>query len=363
MRTAPTARPPPTTASEGGSVNSTRRAWLVKTSQYLLGALALAWVLGRAEWGRVVALLGDVSLGTAVALVAVSALGLLTALWMWHVLLDSVQDTTFRAAADTGLVVLFVNHLLPSRLSGRAVAPFVVHSRTGMPYSGAIAVSGVHTGLYALLYGLVAAVGLALGAGRLSVGLSFVLVVSTALYAAAGTLVLLAGVHLGAVERIAGGMEVLAHRVPVVGDRLSVLAGKLPAFSAASANIFHGLLSDPGAMVSYTAGFVISLLVVPGLRVWLIFESLGVGFEPALLLPVYLVMAYSVTLLPLTPGGIGVTEASATAVFVALGVPEAVVVPAIFADRVLSAYLPALVGWYPSLKLDLSGLTESPSHD
>ena len=332
------------------------RAWLVKGTQYLLGITALAWVFGQVKWERAAVLLGGMSLGTVAALVAVSVVGVLSSLWMWHVLLDSVQETRFRAAADTGLVVLFVNHLLPSRLSGRAVAPFVAHNRTGMPYSGAVAVSGVHTGLYALLYGLVALVGLALVMGRLSFGLVFVLALSIALYAAAGTLVLLAGVHLGTVERIAGGLETIARRAPVVGDRLSTLAEKLPAFSAASADTFRAMLRDPIAVFSYTAGFVMSLLVVPGLRVWLIFESLGIGFEPALLLPLYLVMAYSVTLLPLTPGGVGVTEATATAVFVALGVPEAVVVPAVFADRLLGAYLPALAGWYPSLRMDLSGL-------
>jgi uncharacterized protein (TIRG00374 family) len=344
-------------------MDANHRRWLFRAAQYLLGALALAWVLGQVEWERTISLFADLSLGTAAALVAVSGIGLLTALAMWHVLLDSVQDTRFRAAADTGLVVLFVNNLLPSRLSGRAVAPFIVHHRTGMAYPGAVAVSGVHTGLYAILYGFVALLGLALVAGRLPLGLALVLVLSTALYVMAGTLVLLAGVHLGTVERISGGLEAVARRIPVVGDRLAALAEKLPEFSTASADTFRALLSDPVAIVSYIAGFVVAQLVVPGLRIWLIFASLGIGFEPTLLLPLYLVMAYSVTLLPLTPGGIGVTEATATAVFIALGVPSTAIVTAVFADRLLGAYLPALAGWYPSLKMDLSELVESPTRE
>jgi uncharacterized protein (TIRG00374 family) len=84
--------------------------------------------------------------------------------------------------------------------------------------------------------------------------------------------------------------------------------------------------------------------------------SFGVTVQPAILLPLYLVTAYSVTLLPLTPGGIGVTEATATAVFVSLDVPSAVIIPVIFLDRFLGVYLPALVGWYPSLDMDLSAL-------
>lgn len=344
-------------------VDSKRRAWLFRAAQYLLGALTLAWVLGQVEWERTVSLFASVSIETTVALVAVSGVGLLVALAMWHVLLDRIEDTRFRAAIDTGLIVLFVNHLLPSRLSGRAVAPFVVHHRTGMAYSGAVGVSGVHTGLYAILYGFVAFLGLVLSVGQLPLGLALVLVLSTALYAAAGTVVLLAGINLSAVERIAGGIESIACRVPIVGDRLAALAKKLPEFSAASADTFRTLLRDPVAIVSYTAGFVVAQLIVPGLRVWLIFESLGVSLEPALFLPLYLVMAYSVTLLPLTPGGVGVTEATATAVFIALGVPSTAIVTAIFVDRLLGSYLPALVGWYPSLKMDLSKLVESPSQE
>jgi len=89
--------------------------------------------------------------------------------------------------------------------------------------------------------------------------------------------------------------------------------------------------------------------------VFLLFGSFGVSVDP-LLLPLYLVTAYSITLLPLTPGGIGVTEATAVAVFAGLGLPEAVVIPVVFLDRFLGVYLPALVGWYPTTKLDVSVL-------
>lgn len=334
--------------------SSDQRARLFRVAQYLLGAGALAWVLGQTEWRRVGSLLGDVSIGTVAALVAVSAVGLLVALRMWHVLLNSVEETRFRDAAAASLIVLFVNHLLPSRLSGRAVAPFVVHERTGMSYSDATAVSGVHTGLYAVLYGVTALLGLALGGSRLPVGLAFVLLLSAALYVAAGALMLLAGFHLRAIEDVVGRTGRVVRYLPVSGDRLSAVAEKIPSFTDAATATFRELLRDVPALSFYVTGFAISVLVVPGLRVWLLFGAFGTEFDPAVLLPVYLVMAYSVTLLPLTPGGIGVTEATATAVFVALGVPSQVVVPVVFADRFLGTYLPAVVGWYPFLQVDLS---------
>lgn len=338
----------------GGRV---RWGLLGRLVRYLVGILALAWVLSLVEWERAAALLAEVSLGVAAALVAVSVVGLAAAFAMWHVLLTEIRETRVRDTVGASLTVLFVNHLLPSRLSGRAVAPFVIRERTEMDYSSAVAVAGVHTGLQALLYGFASLVGLAVVVHRVPVGLALVLALSTLLYVAAGVLVLLGGVHMGAIDRIADALGAVAGRVPLVGERLAPLAGKLPAFTSASASTFRTLLRDPAVVLSYAVGWVIVLLLVPGVRVWLVFESLGVGVESTVLLPLYLVVAYSVTLLPLTPGGVGVAEATAAAVFVALGVPGEAVVPAIFADRFLGTYLPALAGWYPSLKTDLSALT------
>ncbi|QLH77291.1 flippase-like domain-containing protein [Halosimplex rubrum] len=343
------------------TADSRYRARAVTGAQYLLGALALAWVVTQVDWARALALVGGVSLGTAAALVAVSTVGLATSLYMWQVLLDRVEPTGYRDAAGTGLVVLFVNQLLPSRLSGRAVAPFVVRERTGMGYADAVAVSGVHTGLYAVLYGATALVGVALAFGRVPSALALVLLLSTGLYVAAGGLVLLAGAHMRSVDRVAGLLAGAGRRVPVVGDRLAALSGSLPAFTESSSATFRDLLGAPAALGPYAVGFVVTVLAVPGLRVWLLFRSLGVGFEPLVALPLYLVAAYSVTLLPLTPGSVGVTEATATAVFTALGAPAAAVVPVVFLDRLLGSYLPALVGWYPSLRVDFGDLAAGPS--
>jgi uncharacterized protein (TIRG00374 family) len=328
----------------------------LKLAQYAVGLAALAWALGRVEWGRAAALLGEVSPGVITALVAVSGLGLLGRFLMWHALLGHVRPTRFRTAASATLVVSFVNLLLPSRFSGRAAAPFILRTEANVAYPEAVAIAGVHTGLYALVYGLVALTGLALAVGTLPAGRGRALARSTDRDFLAGALGWRAGFNLGVVERAAALLEGVLRRMPAVGERLAGLAGALPTFTADSADAFRELSSAPGVLAAYAAGWCGALLLAPGLRVWLLFDALGTGFEPALFLPLYLVAAYSVTLLPLTPGGIGVTEATATAVFVALGVPAAVVVPVVFVDRFLGVYLPALAGWYPSLRIDLSGL-------
>ncbi|MFW5973954.1 MAG: polyprenyl diphosphate synthase [Natrialbaceae archaeon] len=275
---------------------------------------------------------------------------------------EEVDTDTVESAISNGptrsvdLIVNFVNQLLPSRLTGRLAAPFVLRSKLGISYADATAVSGVHTALYALLYGLVATVGLAFAVGRLSIGLAGVLALSIGLYLLAGAAVLAAGTNLERLDWVFGGMTHLLGYLPRVGDSLAARAESAVTFTADATEAFRTVALDPGVWVRYAAGWTVAMVLVPGARVILLFAGFGVALEPAALVPIYLVMAYSVTLLPLTPGGFGVTEATTTAVFVALGVPSAAIVPIVFVDRFLGVYLPALAGWYPSLGIDRASL-------
>jgi len=333
-----------------------RRRVAIGVVQYGVGLAALAWLLSPVQTARLAEVLAVVEPPVVAALLAVTGLGLVARFYTWKVLVDRIRRTDLATAAGIDLVVNFVNQLLPSRLTGRAAAPLVIRGRTGMGYSEAVAVAGVHTGLYAVLYGVGAAAGLALVVGRLSAGLLVVLAVTTGLYLVAGAFVLLAGTNMGLADRTVGALGRLVGLVPVVGDRLAARVRALPDFTTESAGWFRTLSSEPRVLLPYAAGFAVALVVAPGVRVWLLLDAFGVGFEPAVALPLYLLVAYSVTLLPITPGGIGVSEASATAVFVALGVPAGVVVPVVFVDRFLGVYLPALAGWYPSVGLDVSEL-------
>lgn len=332
------------------------RSWLFKIVKYAIGVIALVWVITQVDWARTAALLREIPPEVIVALVVLSVLGRVAGFSMWYVLINRIRRTGFIVAASAGLTVLFINHLLPSRLSGRAAAPFVFHNKTGMSYSDAVGVAGVHTGLYAVLYGLVSLIGLVFAFSQLSLGLTTILLVSTVLYVVAGGLVLLAGTHLGVLNYIINWMDIIGQRMPVFGDRFAALTEKLPSFMRSSATTFRTLVSDPIVLLSYVGGWTVAILIARGLRVWLVFGSLGVEFEPVLLLPIYLLTAYSVTLLPVTPGGVGVAEATAMAMLVSLGIPSEIAISAIIVDRFLGTYLPAVIGWYPSLQMDLSGL-------
>ncbi|WP_058365703.1 lysylphosphatidylglycerol synthase transmembrane domain-containing protein [Haloparvum sedimenti] len=325
----------------------------VAALQYGLGLAALAWVSTQVRFGEVLGLLGRLGPAEIAVVLGVSVVGLLARFYTWQVLMARVGAASFRAAASVDLTVYFLNQLLPSRLSGRVAAPFVLRSRTGMSYADGASVSGVHTGIYAVLYGVVAAVGVAAAAPRLSAGVLILLALSTGLYLAAGGAVLLAGVNLTLLDRLVDALAALARRIPRIGAAAAERVAGLREFTAAASASFRRLAVDPGLWGKYAAGWTVFSVLAPGLRVLVLLAAFGAPFEPAALLPLYLVAAYSVTLLPLTPGGIGVTEATTTVVFVALGVPEAAAVSAILVDRFLGVYLPAVAGWYPSMALDL----------
>ncbi|MFB6150391.1 MAG: lysylphosphatidylglycerol synthase transmembrane domain-containing protein [Haloarculaceae archaeon] len=320
-------------------------------------ALGAFWYVARdVDWGRTASELAGLSPVVVAAVLAVTAVEFGTRFSMWYVLVNGRGDASLATTARIDLVIKFVNHVVPSKASGHSVAPLVLRHYTDLDWSEAVSIAGVNTGLYATLYGVTALAGLATFAPRLGRGWLFVLLLSTGVYLTAGALVLLAGRRLDAAGRLVGRFEGMLGRVPHVGDRLAGLAGAVPSFTADSAGAFRALSSQPLVVTGYALGWAGTLMVVPGTRVWLLLSGLGGGFSPAVLLPVVLVMAYSVTVLPLTPGGVGVAEASATAVFISLGVAPDLATVVVLVDRTLGVYLPAVIGWVPMAELDLNEL-------
>jgi uncharacterized membrane protein YbhN (UPF0104 family) len=79
------------------------------------------------------------------------------------------------------------------------------------------------------------------------------------------------------------------------------------------------------------------------LALWLVFLGLGVHLEVGVLILGFGV-ANLVTALPHTPGGLGLVEAGMTGTYVALGTDTAVALAAVLAYRVISFWVPVLVG-------------------
>lgn len=332
---------------------------LITGLQWGLTLVAFWYVARGVSWRETLSLLAGVDLWVLVAVAGVTVLEFGARFSQWWVLLNGIGKTPLSTVVRIDLVIKFINHIIPSKVSGHSLAPLVVRHYTDSEWSDAVTVSGLKTGLYATLYGLVALVGLGLFVTRLPSGLAVVILLSTGLYAVVGILVLLAGRRLELAGALFGWLEGVVGRVPRVGSRLAGLVGKLPSFTEESAARFRDLSSRPGIVVPYALGWAGTLMVFPGIRVGLLLTALGGSFTPIWLLPVVLVMAYSVTVLPLTPGGVGVAEASATLVFVSLGVSEELAIAVVLVDRVFGVYLPALLGAVPMGDLDLATLLSS----
>jgi uncharacterized protein (TIRG00374 family) len=330
-----------------------------------LVALGAFWYVARdVDWTATAANLTGVSPVVVLAVLAVTAFEFCSRFTMWYVLVNGVTPASLATTARVDLVIKFVNHVVPSKASGHSVAPLVLRHYTGVDWTDAVSLAGVNTGLYATFYGVTALSGLAyfgVVTDRLASGWLVVILLSTGVYVAAGGLILLAGRHVDVAGRLVARLERLLGTLPRVGDRLAGLAGALPSFTRDSASVFRDLSTRPSVVVPYALGWAGNLLVAPGLRVVLLLGALGGGFSPELLLGVALVMAYGVTVLPLTPGGVGVAEASATAVLVGLGVAPDLAAAAVLVDRTLGVYLPAVLGWLPAARVDLGEIFSARS--
>ncbi|MFW5978128.1 MAG: lysylphosphatidylglycerol synthase transmembrane domain-containing protein [Halohasta sp.] len=345
-------------------IDRRRLLWLVR---YGIGIAALAWLVVQADWTEVLATLSGMAPSAVAVVLGASVIGTVAQFWTWHVLVNRVRATPFRVAAGVMLTVRFVNHLTPSQAVGKSLAPAVLRQYTGYSWGMVVAVATLHTALFAVLYGVVALIGLGMFATSLSAGLLVVVAVSAGLYLVAGPVLFVAGTRLGGAATLAAAIRerVPIERLPYAEALLAKAIGALPDIGEETAETLGRLRRDPVAIGGYAAGWGVALLVVPGVRVGVLLSAAGVEFSPlalsvggvelsALLLPIALVTAYAVTLLPITPGGVGVAEASATLVLAALGVPAAIAGPTILIDRFLGMYLPALIGWYPTMRLDPS---------
>lgn len=330
-----------------------RILWLLR---YGIGTAALGWLVWQADWGEVLTTLSGMAPAAVAVVLGASVLGTVAQFGTWHVLLNRLRPTPFRAAAGVMLTVRFINHLTPSQAVGKSLAPAVLRQYTGYSWGTVVAVATLHTALFSVLYGVVAVVGIGIFAADLSVGLLLIIAVSAGLYLVVGPLLFLAGTRLGGAATLAEGIRARAPvgKIPLAEAVLGKAADALPDIGADTAETLGRLRRDPVALGGYALGWAIALLLVPGVRVWLLLDAAGVQFAPLILLPIALVTAYAVTLLPITPGGIGVAEASATLVLAALGVPAAIAGPTILIDRFLGVYLPAVIGWYPTMRLDPS---------
>jgi uncharacterized protein (TIRG00374 family) len=338
------------------TVKSSFQSTVKQFVRYFLAIAALFYLVSQGQWRETLKALANFS-NVTVTLLCVSIIGgLLFRFLRWYTIIRLEVAVKFRTAAEVDLVSNFVNQLLPSRLSGSAIAPLVISQRTGTKMETSISLQIINTTLYSILYGVTGIFGVILLIDGSPTGILWITGISTVLYLLIGLILLISGFNATTVDILIRRLVLLIDQLPGVSAITETLLERISDLTKRSVTAFQKTLDSPLTIHIYMISWVCSVALFPAFRVSILLDAFGSPFTPIITLPVILIAAYSVTLLPLTPGGIGVTEATAATVFVSLGFSYEVAAATILIDRVLGVYIPALLGWYPVISENSSML-------
>lgn len=332
------------------SRDSDRRNVGVQVLQYGVGLGILIWFLQQFSLTRLWTFVIDLPVPIIVALLVVSVAGQLALYGMWYALCNGFASTDYASGAKISLTIDFVNLAVPSRLPAIALNPLMIRQFTSLDDGESVAVTLVHTSVFALCYGIVGLVGLFVAASGLSNGVLLVVVTAVCGYVFAGISTIVAARTSGRLPTLIGPLRAVLARVPdVMAERLRS-AASVPAEALAD---YERLLGQRRVLGTYLLAWIGGILFPSGVRVWLLLSVSGVDPPSLLVVPALTLTAYAVTILPISVGGIGVAEATATLVFVSLGYPFEIAGPIVLVDRTLNEYLPGLAGAYPATSINL----------
>ncbi|MEX2387887.1 MAG: lysylphosphatidylglycerol synthase transmembrane domain-containing protein [Phycisphaeraceae bacterium] len=129
----------------------------------VIGLGLLAWVLGRADWGELLALLGQVDVAWLVLFVLITPVSVGLSVWKWQLLLSTIgHRVRFLTLFLLYVLSQFYNNLLPSSVGGDVVRVMLLGRRIGSPHDAFRSVLVERfTGLTVLITLGMAAIGLA----------------------------------------------------------------------------------------------------------------------------------------------------------------------------------------------------------
>jgi len=317
---------------QAGDRGPERVSWLARAARWIvaLAALALVWVLAtnRGE-GRHVLEVAAHADSTWLALA-----GLLQ--FVTYLASAAVLERPLRARgvrlglaplARLGLAKLFTDQALPSAGVGGTLVLAQGLARRGVPRDAAVG---------AIVVDLIA------------------FYAAQALACALGLAVLYAHGELDApVLGVAAVFAVLAVAIPgsvlALSRRGLSRAPRLLLRHALTRRVVEGLGSAPpellrdARVLASTTALQLLVIALDAASLWAVLSALGAA-EPMTLAFAAHVIATTLGIVSVVPGGIGVFEGSAIGVLVMLGVPIETAVAATLIDRVVSFWLPMLPG-------------------
>jgi uncharacterized protein (TIRG00374 family) len=327
------------------------RELAVRVGQVLVAVGTIAWFVTSIRWGPAFATVSDMSASTIAILVGISVLGQVLIMTQWYLVVTVFEEISFARVTETVLVNLFVGQFIPSRAGTFALLPVLLRRTGKFSYSQGVASVMAHTGWYGLLYALVAAIGLVLLEPVLSRPMFVLVLTASVMYGAIGGAFVVLAVRPGTVERLVATTSRVLDVLPVSS---SLSPGTiLDRFTGEVINDLQSVMYSWRIAPLFCIAWLGAIVIVPSIRVWIVLTSTADVTISVVVLAPTLVTAYSVTSLPLSPGGVGVTEVTATVVLAAAGVPTEIAALAILVDRVIGVYVPALVGGGLALQLDV----------
>lgn len=272
-----------------------------------VSAALVAFILSRAELGRVFEALREADLRLVLLALALNPLGYLFSVSRWRLLLSARGgDPSFGFLLRAFLVGVFFNNLLPSTVGGDAVRA-LASARAGVSRSTAVATVLVDRflGLLTLLAFALAGVAAAPGVASRVPAL---------------------GLWLG----LAGaGMATLAWALFAPSRRAEALAGRLPAllptpWRPSAGRFLEALVAfrGRGGLLAKALAWSAGLQTLVVLNGWLLARAVGVTIPLAAFF-VLVPLAVFVMTLPVSINGIGVRETVWAFFFTAYGMPAA----------------------------------------
>ncbi len=258
----------------------------------------------------------------------------------WRVLINRNGNISIWNAIKARVSLIFVNHLIPAR-SGRLVAPTLIsNSSNNISLSQASGIVATDTFLYAICYGFLSLIGLICTYYILPIWISLTLLGAILIYFIFAVIIISTTRKNEWLGTLAEKIGNLASRLPF----LSSLEGKGKDFVNDATGNMAELLESKRTLFIYITFLILSLSILRAFRFWILFLGIGYTSINPFILLVVPITAYSVTIFPISIGGIGVSEGSAVLILSILGIPTSIAITVVFLDRIIATYVPAIFG-------------------
>jgi len=259
----------------------------------------------------------------------------------WKILFEPDDSLSVVQATVGQLIVNFAGTLMPGRFSSRLAAPFVFSGiASSTQIARATAVTYVHTILYLIGFGVSATGGFIVLSWMYSTLYTPLLLVPIGLFLGVGGV----GFILPFLTRPDEPFSPLPQYCRPEFIVSHPMYQEFVDFLKRNINHIRDEFRRHQSTAAATLLLIASFTIFSGLRMSCLFYAYDVSpriFELMVIVPT----AYSVDILPISFGGIGVAEGSAISLLALMGYDAAAIAPIVFMDRMLMAYLPALFGW------------------